>query len=527
MTVQSAKALPQGVHISGAVLLVVMVLAVLPVFWLGIASLGQAWMTPEYSHGPLIPLISLYFFLRGLRDKPALPHPSDRRPGLLVLGSGLLVAALGNMAGIPDIVTYGLILWVSGVVLTCMGWKNGRRHQLAVFHLVFMLPLPQFLYWKLTILLQGLSSELGTWFIRLADIPVFLDGNVIDLGPYKLLVAEACSGLRYLFSILSFSYLMAILYRGPAWHKALLFAMAAPLCVVMNALRIGVIGALVNSHGIGAAEGFLHLFEGWVMFAACIGVLMLMAAALQRFAPERRRFLQVLDLDFAGLGQQAGRVMQMRASPSLMLAAIFGMAVSMAFILAPRPAQDAPPRAVFSIFPSTLGAWSGTQFALEPATAQVLGATDYINSVYRHQATGEEVEFFSAWYASQTAGQGIHSPEVCLPGAGWEVFALTPMDVHFPGTVYGTFTLNRAIIENGLDRQLVYFWFEQRGRRVTHDFAAKMTVLRDGVTTGRTDGALVRFLTPIGAGETVHLADARLQAFMTEALTGLALYLPE
>nr|WP_231040479.1 archaeosortase/exosortase family protein [Bacillus velezensis] len=86
-----------------------------------------------------------------------------------------------------------------------------------------MLPLPQILYWELTIALQLISSELGVWLIRLADIPVFLEGNIIDLGVYKLQVADACSGLRYLFPILSFSYLMAILYRGPFWHKAVLF----------------------------------------------------------------------------------------------------------------------------------------------------------------------------------------------------------------------------------------------------------------------------------------------------------------
>lgn len=525
MTVPVAHVLSQKGRFVGVAMLALMVIAAVPIFWLGLVSIGQAWRTPEYSHGPLIPFISLYLFLRGLRDRPARSRDVDRWPGLLVVAFALGLAGLGNVAGIPDIVSYGMILWLAGIVLTCIGWQEGRRHQLAVFHLVFMLPLPQFLYWRLTIYLQGVSSELGTWLIRLADIPVFLDGNVIDLGPYKLLVAEACSGLRYLFPILSFSYVMAILYRGPMWHKVLLFAMAVPLCVIMNAVRIGVIGVLVNSHGIAAAEGFLHLFEGWVIFAACIGILFLTALMLQRLAPDRRAFSDMMDLDFEGIGQQAARVMGLRVS-SMVAATALSVAVSAAFILAPRPATDLPPRAGFSIFPNTLGAWSGVQFPLDPATAEVLGATDYINSVYRNHATGEEVQFFSAWYASQTEGQGIHSPEVCLPGAGWEIFALNAREVHIPNTVYGTFTLNRAIIENGLDRQLVYYWFDQRGQRVTNDFAAKMTVLRDGLTVGRTDGALVRFLTPIDAGEDIAQADARLQAFMGDVLRMLPVYVP-
>jgi exosortase len=134
----------------------------------------------------------------------------------------------------------------------------------------------------MTTFLQGVSSELGVWFIRLAGIPVFLEGNIIDLGLLKLQVAEACSGLQYLFPILSFSYLFAILYRGPLWHKAVLLLLAAPLTVFMNSFRIGMIGVIVNSYGLGWVEGFTHFFEGWVIFIACVAILFLTAVILQR-----------------------------------------------------------------------------------------------------------------------------------------------------------------------------------------------------------------------------------------------------
>ena len=79
-----------------------------------------------------------------------------------------------------------------------------------------------------------ISSELGVWFLRLLSVPVFLEGNIIDLGLYKLQVAEACSGLRYLFPIMSFSYVFCMLYSGPRWHKAVLLLSAVPLTVLMN-----------------------------------------------------------------------------------------------------------------------------------------------------------------------------------------------------------------------------------------------------------------------------------------------------
>ena len=237
---------------------VLLALGSVPLFWIGFVSLGEAWTTPEYSHGPLIPVISLYLFLRELRRSPQpAATVNDRWPGVVVIALSLVIAVAGNLARVSDIVTYAMILWVGGVVLVCFGWSRGIRHQLPVFHLILMLPLPQIIYWKANLLLQGISSVIGVWIVDLMGIPVYLEGNVIDLGVYKLQVAEACSGLRYLFPILSFSYLFAILYRGPFWHKVVLLLAAVPVAVLMNSIRIGVIGVLVDAYGIEHGGG-LH-----------------------------------------------------------------------------------------------------------------------------------------------------------------------------------------------------------------------------------------------------------------------------
>mgnify|MGYP001765348946 CR=1 FL=1 len=94
------------------------------------------------------------------------------------------------------------------------------------------------------------------------------------------------------------------------------------------------------------------------------------------------------------------------------------------------------------------------------------------------------------------------------------------------GAGYGMFNANRAIIQKGLSRQLVYYWFEGRGRRETNDFRAKLSVLYDSLTKGRTDGALVRYVTPIRPGETEADAEARLLTFMAESLKPLPDYVP-
>ena len=513
----------------GTLLFGLLLLASLPVFWRGFVSLIEAWSTPEYSHGPLIPIISLYLFLRELRDAPPVdPDAVPRRwPGLLVIGAALALATLGNMVRIPDIVSYAFIVWTGGVVLTVFGWSRGIRHQLPVLHLIFMLPLPQFLYWHMTIFLQGISSQLGVWFVSLAGVPVYLDGNIIDLGVYKLQVAEACSGLRYLFPILSFSYLFAILYRGPIWHKAVLLLMAAPLTVFMNSFRIGVIGILVNSYGIEQAEGFLHFFEGWIIFMACIAILFAMAVLLQRLTPDPRPLSEAIDLDTSGLNRVSMRILTLPATVALTASLVMTAAVSALYLSIQRPEPDPVARDGFSLFPSNLGEWTSIRTTLEPEIEQVLAADDYINANYVNTTNGNGVHFFSAFYNKQTEGSGIHSPEVCLPAGGWEIFALdTAYRVTFPDTEFGSFEVNRAIIQKGLDKQLVYYWFEQRGQRFTNDFTAKMKVVWDSFTIGRTDGALVRFVTPIGRDEDPAQADARIQTLMEEALPRLPRFIP-
>jgi exosortase D (VPLPA-CTERM-specific) len=506
------------------------VVSAIPVFWPGFVALGMAWITPEYSHGPLIPVISLYLFLRELRKETPAERaaPSETRwPGVLIMLAGLAVGLVGNLVRIPDIATYGFIVWTGGLVLTVMGWQRGRRHQLPVLHLIFMLPLPQFLYWQLTIFLQLVSSELGVWFIRLMGIPVFLEGNVIDLGIYKLQVAEACSGLRYLFPILSFSYLFGILYRGPFWHKAVLFLMAAPLTVFMNSVRIGIIGVMVDSYGIEHAEGFLHFFEGWVIFGCCVAILFLSAVILQRMTRDPKPLSETIDLDTAGLWAQARRVGGVLPSRGLVAAGVLTAAVAAAWLAAPAAQRVEVARDSFSLFPRSLGSWSGSPVALDPEVEQVLAASDYIDITYAAPGEALPVNFFSAFYEKQTEGSGIHSPEVCLPVGGWEIFSLEPAQVSMPGTVYGSFTVNRAVIQKGMEKQLVYYWFEQRGKRMTNDFKAKASVLYDSLTMGRTDGALVRFVTPIGPGETEAEAAARLERLMETLLPRLPRFIPE
>lgn len=509
--------------------LIVATLGAVVFFSDGVEALAIAWSRPEYSHGPLIPILSALLFLRQLKEYPADPGPKRQRwIGVLVILAAITIGALGKLAEISDLVTYATIVWVGGILLVSFGWETGRHFWPPVLHLVYMLPLPDTIYYKMTTWLQFVSSELGVWFLRLLAVPVFLDGNIIDLGVTKLHVAEACSGLRYLFPILSFSYIFAVLYRGPVWHKAVLLISAAPITVFMNSVRIAIAGYIVNSFGLEWVEGFSHFFEGWVIFLACIVILFALARIMLAMQPEKMSLAEALDLETEGLLEQVARLRLVRASGAMIAAALLMIGASLAWQAMPERGMVRIERESFADLPRQFGDWrqEGAPRALETAVERALGASDYHSVILASPGSSETVEFFTAWYSDQSSGNGIHPPEVCLPGGGWEIAWLERVDMADRIGWPEPFMANRAIIQKGETRMMVIYWFEQRGRRIAWDIAAKYWLMVDSIRTGRSDGAIVRLTTTIAPGEPDEAAAARLTDVMRETMVHLPRFIP-
>lgn len=495
-------------------------------FQTGVIAFVEGWATPEYSYGPLVPVLSAYMFLRQLRDMPADMGPvTDRGPGIAVLAVALLLGGIGRMVQISDFVAYAIILWVAGTVLVCFGWRVGKQFWPPVLHLVFMLPLPGVLYYGLSTYLQGVSSHLGVFFLQVLQVPVLLDGNIIDLGVYKLQVAEACSGLRYLFPILSFSYFFSTLYRGPFWHKLVLLVAAGPITVLMNSVRIAIAGVVVNQYGTAFVEGLSHFLEGWVIFIVCILLLFALTWALLFFRRPRQGLVEALDLDMAGLWQQAGRIRRLEAAPALVGAALAVSLAALAWqVIPPRPLAVVE-RQSFALFPRELGEWTaGPAQRLDPETVRVLAADDYYATRLVDTREAAPVDLFMAYYKDQLRG-GTHSPTDCLPAAGWEIASIEEVRTP-PGVAAQPFTLNRAVIRKGLEQMLVYYWYEQQGERTASSYKAKLLLTWSKVTDGRSDGALVRLITPIGEDEPIEAAEARLQDAVQSVITPIDRFVP-
>jgi exosortase D (VPLPA-CTERM-specific) len=496
------------------------------VFFKGLVELEYRWATAEqYSHGYMIPLVALFLLWKALPQiKPLNWTPSVWAPCLMILA--LLGWCLGELSSLFIIVHYSLLLALWALVLAVLGWRSVRLAWPALLYLVFMVPLPQFLYHGLSAKLQLISTDLGVAVIRLFDISVFVEGNVIDLGSYQLQVVEACSGLNYLFPLMSFGFLIAVLYNGPRWHQWLIFFATIPVTIFMNSLRIGIIGITVDYWGVSAAEGFLHAFEGWFVFMACLAVLALLIALLNVRNKDGLGVLERLDISYPTLAEIKALPSGARGTQRTVIvtALICLLAVPASILLTTRE-EVVPPRETFTQFPLLKGEWIGREETIEERVLDALLLTDYIIVNYRRPSDPMPVNFYVAFYGSQRTGATIHSPRSCMPGGGWQITQLSQLDLSDALGMQGP-TVNRTIIQLGEQRQLVYYWFQQRGRNITNEYLAKWYLFQDSLTMARSDGALVRLVTPVPPGGDEAVADARLQAFLREFYPQLPRFVP-
>lgn len=502
------------------------------VFRDGLVYMIERWDQEEYSHGSLIPIITLFLIwqkkdaLAAMGAGTSLVGPAGWVGTLIVLG-GILVGLVGELSTIYLIIQYGFLMTILGVAMSLVGFRGLKLIWAPLLYLVFMVPLPSFLYANLSAELQLISSELGVAFVRWFNIPVFLEGNVIDLGIYKLQVVEACSGLRYLFPLMSFGYLSAYLYRGPVWHRLVLFLSTIPITIVMNSFRIGVIGVAVDRWGIEMAEGALHFFEGWVIFMACVAILFLEIWLFVRFTGGKRSFTDSFRIELPD--RTNGWMPKLGGSPTrpwLASVAVLVLATVGSVVISQRT-ESVAQRESLEAFPMQHEEWFGKGIPLEKQIVEALKLTDYVNINYAKPDDRMPVNLYAAYYASQRKGEAVHSPRSCIPGGGWQIESVKQRTVSDVTRADGQpLKVNRVIIAKGPVRQVVYYWFAQRGRNLTNEYLVKWYLFWDGMTRNRTDGALVRLVTPVRPNEDTSVADKRLVSLLKTIYPKIGRYIP-
>lgn len=260
--------------IAGAAPALLVGVAILAAYWELCVGLVQQWAHDDnYSHGFLIVPLSAYFAWQRRRALAAAPvHPSAW--GLVLIVVSIAMVAVATMAAEVFVARVSLVVLIAG----CIAFLYGRRQlyilRVPVLFLLLMIPLPAIVFNQIAFPLQVFASQVGEVTIRAAGVPVLRDGNVLELEALRLEVAEACSGIRSLVSLLTLALVLGQLGGGSRRRMWLLVLATIPIAVAANAGRVAGTGLAAHVWGKAVAEGFLHTASAALAFAIAVAALL-------------------------------------------------------------------------------------------------------------------------------------------------------------------------------------------------------------------------------------------------------------
>lgn len=474
-------------------------------------KLGRDWWVDEnYSHGLLVPFVIALIiwrewdFLVSVRREPA------RWFGFIAVILAILLLLAGTLGAELFTSRISLVLMLAGAVVYFFGTKLLQLLAVPFALLILAIPIPQIIFNRIAFPLQIWASQMAVWGIRLFEVGTVRKGNVIEILPrgatqtISLEVVEACSGIRSLMTLVTLALILAYftrrgegggfanMSRGDLVRAIVLMLSAIPIAVVTNAARVTATGVFTYTHGKQATEGFWHDASGWLVYVVALAMLIGINFFVRRFQlgnAETRR----LQSPIANRKSQIGNV---AAWPLVAAIIIGGVAVNW-FITRGEAVVERRPLGELT---GTLGDWrqKGGEVRFGEGVESVLRTTDYTMREYL-AADGRVANIYVGYYASQRTGATYHSPQNCLPGAGW--IMKDPQYIDITTADGRTFQANRYIIENGIYREVMIYWYQGRGRAEPNEFRDKINTVLDGVTRRRSDGAIVRVMTSAGSDE--------------------------
>ncbi len=455
----------------------------------------------DYWIALLLPPVSFFIVYRQWDQLQRLTwQPSWLGLGIVGLGFGLYI--IGDILMSLYIPCVSFVVVLTGLLYLVGGMSLVRSLWFPLFLLILAIPYEGLGYGAITFQLQLISSWLAAGILRLLGFPVLLQGNLIDLGTQQLNVVAACSGLRYLVNLLIMGVIFCYFFQRRTWKVTILLLSLVPYAILGNALRLATIGIFPVFQ-----DGWWHSSLGLSIFLVGFDYLKFMNWSLNHLVSEdpKTPWKKVPSEPVRSAGKSGSRL-----SPYLL--AVLGIVLLGGYLVHLVPQAIAmPPIQSLENFPVRLGSWQGKrQFISDDKALQVLNCDSYLDVDYVNPTHGH-VTLWIAHYNYLGRGRFLHPPTSCFQGAGCiigETGVLTP----FPDC-----PLNYMLVKEGERVFLVYYWYLNRGHWTAKNHITKLSNLYDALTTRRTDGTLVRLITPLG--DDPAAAHSRL-LFFTEFLRG-------
>lgn len=506
-------------------LLVVLILVVALSYSTVIIELIQFWWgSEEYNYGLVIPFVIGYIVYKN-KSEIFNKSYSGSKLGLWLTLVSLVLFIMAIRADIDSVKRYSMLLTAAGGILILGGTRLLEQLFFPLVLILLSFPPPAIVGVAITSKMQLISTDIGVWLLQLLNLPVTKDGNVINMAGFNLLVAEACSGLRYLYPLCVIALVVGYFLRAPLGLRVCVIFLAIPITITMNSFRIAATGVLIHFYGRSSAEGFLHDFEGFIVFGIALVLLLfsvwLVTTLYSLTTHKQRTFIDWFDLNSSAKNTQIkpSQHINMALFLFVLFNAIAGIANYQAIN---QPHTTIPQRMLLADFPFKLDGREIFPQVISTEIQQVLQADDHLLADYRRMTDGDKINLYIAYYNDQKDGQALHSPKACLPGGGWRLTSTETVDLTSLG---GTGSANRVIIEQQNQRMLVYYWVSQAGTNYASELLARSSLLWNSILIGRTDGALIRVIKPI-INNDIHSAETETKSFINTLFKTLPDYIP-
>jgi len=485
-------------------------LAVIPLlmglYYLIVPDMVMDWYNDDnYSHGFLVPVIAGYFFWQrwpALKQRPVKPDGL----GLVVIVLALCQLLLGWLATEYFTMRSSLIILLAGCVLYFFGREILKAMALPLCFLIFMIPIPYLIYDMAAFPLKMFVTKVSVSFLRMVGVVVVREGNIIMFPTTTLEVADACSGIRSLISLLALAVAYAFYLQTTNTRRFILIASAVPIAIATNALRVIGTGFLAQWWGAKAAEGFFHEFAGLMVFALAMVLLVAVGAMVKvgggEGAPEHG--------GEANHSQNTNRVQKggLARVGTAKFVAVYMLLIAAALFLNLHSDKAVPSNRPFSQFPQQVADWrviSENEFSAD--VLKVLKPTDYVSRQYR-RADGAVVDLYVGYHNGGKGTGGIHSPKHCLPGSGWLEISTRKELLATPD---GNRAIVRAVYQKGDSKELFLYWFQMMDKTITDEYSLKLSEIKNSLLYQRRDQSFIRISMPFEQDET--RATASVEAF--------------
>ena len=458
-----------------------------------------------YTHGPLTVLVSLVTALLLIRYTRIAVEPRPRLGGFFLL-MGLMVHLVASLARVTFVSAFSMVGILAALILMLWGVQALRRLWFALAMLLFAVPLPEVTIAELNFRLKTMAAGWGVGMANAFGIVAVRSGNKVFLeGGNDLVIANVCSGLRTLISLLAFGALYAYVCRLRRWWRLVLFTLALPAAVTSNAVRILSLIVIADRFGVDAAIGWFHGFSGLMIFGLAVAMMfcferliLLVQRLTGRGGPATPPLHEMrLGQENTGQWHRLGRALQAPAASAA--TAILLLAAAATWYLNRNPNTSAAVEHLTAILPAQLEIGGHTFRSYEmPLDKQTLAVLETPEYMYRRYVSdgGQPAALDFCLIFTRDNRKGIHPPDLCLEGGGQNIISKADVTVSgVPGR--GDVPCRELVVQAGRELRYYLYVYKCAGTYTPSFWRQQLAIFSNGLLSRNSAGALIRISTPI------------------------------